>query len=72
MRCLCVLLVLLLAGCVSEVPKDTSRYFTIEHGRLSFFQAEAAARTHCTRLGMDARHLGTDGGRLSRFECIAR
>jgi hypothetical protein len=69
------LLVLLLAACGPiQVRPDAGRFFTIEHGTERFQDAMAGARQHCSSIGMDARHLGTDRGvyLLSRFECVAR
>lgn len=64
----------LLTGCAIEVDPTVGRHFTIEHGTARFQDAMQAARKHCTGMGMDARHVGTDQGGLllSRFECVQR
>jgi hypothetical protein len=68
------LLVLLLAGCGSIQPgPGTGRHFTLAHGSMRFGDAMQGASEHCARLGLQARHLGTDNGGgllLSRFECV--
>jgi hypothetical protein len=67
------LVVLLLAGCGAiQVHPDAGRYFTIEHGTARFGDAMEGARQHCARMGLSARHLGTDVAymAMSRFECV--
>lgn len=71
------LFVLLLAGCgLVEVRLDVNpnagTNFSIEHGIWQFSEAMAAAETHCVKLGLSAKHLGSDraGGVISRFECV--
>lgn len=75
MRIAC-LFVFLLTGCGAIEPRpDAGRYFTLEHGTARFGDAMEGAQIHCARMGMTARHLGTDrGGELlmSRFECVLR
>jgi hypothetical protein len=67
-----LLVLLMLAGCAINVPREAGRYFTIEHGTARFGDAMAAAQRHCADLGMRARHLGTDLAymAISRFECV--
>lgn len=69
-----VILCVLLAGCGALTPHpDTGLHFTTEHGSARFGDAMEGARIHCSRLGMQAKHLGTDHGgvmMLSRFECV--
>lgn len=65
---------LILAGCSApmKVPDDAGRDFTIEHSSVGFEFAMAGAKEHCAKMGMRARHLGTDRAQmlLSRFECV--
>lgn len=67
-------LALVLAACGPvQVRPDAGRFFTIEHGTARFQDAMEGARQHCARIGMQARHLGTDRAELllSRFECVS-
>lgn len=67
------LLGLALAACgPAQVRPDAGKYFTIEHGTARFQDAMEGARQHCVRMGLTARHLGSDRGELllSRFECV--
>lgn len=71
-----LLLLLALAGCGAIQPApSTGRYFTTMHGSARFQDAMAGAEQHCSSLGLQVRHLGTDWGGgmlLSRFECVER
>ena len=71
-----ILAVLLLTGCGAIMPRaDAGRYFTLEHGTARFGDAMDGASQHCARMGMSARHIGTDMGGvllMSRFECVER
>jgi hypothetical protein len=77
MRSLVVLVFLLLTACAPlRVDPSAGRYFTIGHAFPRFEAAMDAAQKHCAKMGMQARHLGTDRagapGNLSRFECVPR
>jgi hypothetical protein len=67
------LAVLLLAGCTTvRAPAGSETYFSIQHGATQFGEASQKAQAHCAKLGMKARHLGSDrvGWIVSRFECV--
>lgn len=70
------LLLVLLAGCGPiQVAPSAGRNFTLEHGTERFRDAMQGAQSHCSSMGMAAKHLGTDRGGtwlLSRFECVPR
>lgn len=73
MRYLIVLVLpLATAACVSIVPPDAGKFFSVEHPAPQFAKAARIAQEHCDKFGLRARHLGTDTPRLSRFECVAR
>jgi hypothetical protein len=71
----------LLVGCTPiEVRPDAGRSFGIEHSALTFSIAMDAARQHCERMGLLAKHTFTDRAsvlaghskaeRVSWFECV--
>jgi hypothetical protein len=71
MRYLVVLLIALAtSACVTRVPDNAGPRFTVEHEWMYFQRAQREADRHCGTMGKRAQHLGTDGNRLSRFECV--
>jgi hypothetical protein len=56
------------------VPANAGRNFTIQHGIAVFRWAMEGAQLHCVKMGLAAKHLGSDRledvGMLSRFECV--
>ena len=56
------------------VPATAGRNFTIQHGIAVFRWAMEGAQQHCMKMGLAAKHLGSerleDVGMLSRFECV--
>ena len=56
------------------VPANAGRNFTIQHGTAVFRWAMEGAQRHCVKMGLAAKHLGSDrledAGMLSRFECV--
>jgi periplasmic protein TonB len=57
-----------------SVPPNAGRNFSIQHGAAVFRWAMEGAQLHCVKMGLAAKHLGSDRledvGMLSRFECV--
>jgi periplasmic protein TonB len=57
-----------------SVPPNAGRNFSIQHGAAVFRWAMEGAQLHCVKMGLAAKHLGSDRledvGMISRFECV--
>lgn len=64
-----------IAGCGTIYPRaNGEKFFTVSHGNARFGDVMQGAKEYCAKLGLTARHLGSDRlgstQSLSRFECV--